>query len=77
MTREEIARLAAEKAVTPATIRRWIRDYGEDSARVRTKITASEAGRLGRLASGDAVVWSKPDRPPAYRSRCEVFDWQQ
>lgn len=75
MTREEIQALAREKAVTPTTIRRWVRDFGEDGARVRTKITASEAGRLGRLASGDAMVWSKPARPPAYRSRCEVFDW--
>ena len=75
MTREELQTLAKAKNVNPATLRRWIREHGEDSARVRNKITASEAGRLGRLASGDAVVWSKPARPPAYRSRCTIFDW--
>ena len=49
LTLEKCGELAKAKGVTVATIRRCIREHGEDAAKVRTKVTANEVGRLGRL----------------------------
>ena len=69
---------SSEKGVTVTTLRRWLREGGEDAARRRVTVDASSAGQMGRKVSGDAVVWSRPPaKPPAHRSRCRIFDWQQ
>lgn len=76
MTGDEYVELARAKGVTVATVRRWVRLYGEDEARQRVRIDASQAGRMGRKVSGDTWGWdSRPPRP-RYRSQAMPFDWQ-
>ena len=76
MTREELQTLAKAKNVNPATIRRWIRLYGEAEAKTRTKVSFSEAGRRSREVSGDGWVWDRlPARPTRVQSRGAPFDW--
>ncbi len=76
MTKEDLEGLAREKGVTVTTIRRWLREGGEDAARRRVKVEASSAGRMGRQASGDEWLWGQPPaRPPRYQARARPFDW--
>ena len=75
MTSEERKRLAREKGISPGTLARWIREHGEDAAKVRTKIDASQAGRLGRQASGDSWLWGAAPARPRVQSRGTPFDW--
>ena len=75
MTSDECVELARAKGVTVATVRRWVRLYGEDEARLRVRVSFSEAGRMGRQASGDGWGWdSRPPRPRV-QSRGLPFDW--
>ncbi len=75
MTSDECRELAKAKGVTVATVRRWVREHGEDAARQRVRIDASQAGRMGRKVSGDTWGWdSRPPRPRV-QSRDAPFDW--
>ena len=75
MTSGEYVELARAKGVTVATVRRWVRLYGEDEARRRVKVSFSEAGRRSRAVSGDTWGWdSRPPRPRV-QSRGAPFDW--
>lgn len=42
--------LAKAKGVSVATVNRWIRVYGEETARTMARTSASAAGRLARAA---------------------------
>ena len=75
MTSDECVELARAKGVTVATVRRWVRLYGEDEARRMVRVSFSEAGRRSRAVSGDGWGWDRSRPGPRYRSRGAPFDW--
>ena len=75
MTSEERNRLAREKGISPGTFARWVREQGEEAARLRVRVSYSEAGRLGRKASGDSWVWDRRPPGPRVESRGMPYDW--
>lgn len=75
MTSDECVELARAKGVTVATIRRWVRLYGEDGARRRVRVSFSEAGRRSRAVSGDTWGWGNRPQWQRGQSRGMPFDW--
>ena len=76
MTNEEYRELAKARGVSVTTIKRWLKVYGEELARERTKTTPSEAGKLGRKTSGDGWLWrAAPARTIRYQPRSLPYDW--
>jgi hypothetical protein len=51
MTKGEKEALAKARGVSPSTVGRWVRQGGDAAARNRVRTSASQAGRMARVAN--------------------------
>ena len=51
MTEQEILKIALRRNVKPATVKTWVRRYGDQGARDYEPMARSERGKLGKANS--------------------------